>query len=57
MLWVKKCKLVNFVLIFKAGLSIKLFFKTLEKLKDLFYMMAVLKISFIMSDWLCLVSL
>lgn len=33
----KKCKLVNFVLIFKAGLSIKLFFKTIEKLKDLFY--------------------
>lgn len=57
MSWVKKCKLVNFVLIFKAGLSIKLFFKTLEKLKDLFYMMAVLKISFIMSAWLCLVSL
>lgn len=57
MSWVKKCKLVNFVLIFKAGLSIKLLFKTLEKLKDLFYMMAVLKISFIMSDWLCLVSL
>lgn len=27
---------MNFVLIFKAGLSIKLFFKTLEKLKDFF---------------------
>lgn len=58
LLWVKKkCKLVNFVLIFKADLSIKLFFKTLEKLKDLFFIMSLLKILFIMSDWLCLISL
>ena len=26
-LWVKRCKLLNFVLIFKAGLNIKLSFK------------------------------
>lgn len=32
-------KLVIFMLIFKAGLSINLFFKTLEKLKDSFYML------------------
>ena len=46
------------MLIFKADLSIKCFLKkTLEKLKDLFYIMTVLKIFFIMNDCLCLVSL
>lgn len=57
LLWVKKkCKLVNFVFIFKVDLSIKLFFKIFEKLKDLFFIMLLLKILFIMSDWLCLIS-
>lgn len=51
LLWFKKkCKLINFVLIFKAGLSIKLFFKTLEKLKDLFYIMTGVKILLIMNS-------
>lgn len=53
----KESKLVNFVLIFKTGLSIKLFLKTLEKLKDLFYITTVLNILFIMNNWLCLISL
>lgn len=45
------------MLIFKAGLSINLFFKTLEKLKDSFYML-VSKILLTVCDcWLCLESL
>lgn len=53
----KESKLVNFVLIFKTGLSIKLFLKTPEKLKDLFYITTVLNILFVMNNWLCLISL
>lgn len=53
-------KLVIFMLIFKAGLSINLFFKTLEKLKDSFYML-VFKILLTVCDcrscleslWVC----